>query len=94
MPVAEVGGQRLYYEDTGGAGLPLVLSHGFLMDADMFEPQVRALGGRYRVITWDQRGHGRTVSTIEPATFWDSANDLAGLLDHLGVERAVIGGMS
>lgn len=94
MPVAEVGGQRLYYEDTGGAGLPLVLSHGFLMDADMFEPQVQALDGHHRVITWDQRGHGRTVSTMEPATYWDSANDLAGLLDHLRVERAVIGGMS
>ena len=94
MPVAEVGGQRLYYEDTGGAGLPLVLSHGFLMDAEMFEPQVLALGGRHRVITWDQRGHGRTESTIDPFTYWDSADDLVGLLDHLGVEQAVIGGMS
>ena len=60
MPVAEVRGARVHYEDTGGAGLPLVLSHGFLMDAEMFEPQVRALRGRRRVITWDQRGHGRS----------------------------------
>jgi len=94
MPVAVVGGQRLYYEDSGGAGLPLVLSHGFLMDAEMFEPQVLALAGRHRVITWDQRGHGRTESTIDPVTYWDSAGDLAGLLDHVGVERAVVGGMS
>jgi 3-oxoadipate enol-lactonase len=94
MPVADIRGQRLHYEDTGGAGLPLVLSHGFLMDSDMFEPQVHALAGRRRVITWDQREHGRTISTAEPFTYWDSADDLAGLLDHLGVERAVIGGMS
>lgn len=94
MPVAEVGGQRLHFEDTGGQGVPLVLSHGFLMDSDMFDAQRDALSGRHRVITWDQRGHGRTVSTDEPFTYWDSADDLARLLDHLGVERAVVGGMS
>ena len=94
MPVAEVNGQRVYYEDTGGPGTPLVLSHGFLMDADMFEPQVRHLAGRHRVITWDQRGHGRTEFDGKRFTYWDSAEDLAGLLDHLRVDKAVVGGMS
>lgn len=94
MPLAEVNGQRLYFEDTGGSGTPLVLSHGFLMDGDMFEPQVRHLSGRHRVITWDQRGHGRTQSDGKPFTYWDSADDLAALLDHLRVRRAVVGGMS
>lgn len=94
MPVAEVRGQRLHYAESGGTGMPLVLSHGFLQDGEMFEPQVRDLAGRHRIITWDQRGHGRTVSTPEPFSYWDSADDLAALLDHLGIERAVIGGMS
>jgi len=94
MPVADVRGQRLHYQDTGGTGLALVLSHGFLQDSEMFDAQTRALRSRHRVITWDQRGHGRTVSTAEPYTYWDSAEDLAGLLDHLHVNRAVIGGMS
>jgi 3-oxoadipate enol-lactonase len=94
MPVAEVNGQRLYYTDTGGDGTPLVLSHGFLMDADMFQPQVDHLAGRHRVITWDQRGHGRTESDGKPFSYWDSVDDLAGLLDHLGVQRAIVGGMS
>lgn len=94
MPVAEVRGQRLHYEDTAAEGTPLVLSHGFLMDGDMFEPQRRVLGLRHRVITWDQRGHGRTEWDGKPFTYWDSAEDLAGLLDHLGVHRAVVGGMS
>ena len=94
MPVAEVRGQRLHYSDSGGSGMPLVLGHGFLMDGDMFDLQVEALSDRHRVITWDQRGHGRTVSTAEAFSYWDSADDLAALLDHLGVERAVIGGMS
>ena len=92
--VANVRGQNLYYEDTGGEGLPLVLGHGFLMDLEMFAPQVHALRGKHRVITWDQRGHGRTVSTSEPFSYWDSAEDLAALLDQIGVDRAVVGGMS
>jgi 3-oxoadipate enol-lactonase len=94
MPFAELRRQRLYYEDTQGDGLPVVLSHGFLMDGDMFAPQVAALRGNHRVVTWDQRGHGRTVSTPDPFTYWDSADDLAALLDHLRIERAVVGGMS
>ena len=94
MPFAEVRGCRLYYEDAEGGGVPVVLSHGFLMDADMFAPQVAALKGRHRVVTWDQRGHGRTVSPPDPVTYWDSAADLTALLDHLHIDRAVVGGMS
>lgn len=94
MPTAELRGQRIHYEDSGGTGMPVVLGHGFLMDGDMFLPQVRALAPRYRVITWDARGHGRTKATEDPFTYWDLARDLASLLDHLGVERAVVGGMS
>ena len=94
MPVASLRGQRIHYEDSGGAGLALVLSHGFLQDSSMFDAQVRRLRPRHRVITWDQRGHGGTVSTSEAITYWDSADDLAALLDQLGVKRAVVGGMS
>jgi len=94
MPFADVRGQHLYYGDTGGGALALVLSHGFLMDSEMFDAQVRVLRNRHRVITWDQRGHGRTVSSPEPFTYWDSAEDLAALLDSLHINRAVIGGMS
>lgn len=94
MPYAAVNGQRLWYQDFSGPGVPLVLGHGFLLDADMFAPQVEALAGRNRLVTWDQRGHGRTQSTGEPFTYWDSADDLLGLIDHLGIERAVVGGMS
>jgi 3-oxoadipate enol-lactonase len=94
MPFAEVNGQRLWYEDSGGPGLAVVLAHGFLMDSEMFAHQAAALSAEYRVITWDQRGHGRTESTPDPFTFWDSAGDQRALLDHLGLQRAVVGGMS
>ena len=94
MPFAEVNGQRLRYEDTGGDGPPVIFSHGFLMDREMFAPQVADLADVYRVITWDARGFGETEFDGEPFTYWDSARDLFGLLDHLGIERAVLGGMS
>ena len=94
MAYAQVWGQRLYFEDFGGPGIPIVLGHGFLMDSDMFAPQVAALGARHRIVTWDQRGHGKTEFDGKPFTYWDSADDLAALLDHLGIERAVVGGMS
>lgn len=94
MPHAEINGQRIYHEDSGGRGLPLVLAHGFLMDHDMFAPQVAALGSEYRVVTWDERGHGLTETTPDDFSYWDSADDLRGLLDALGIERAVVGGMS
>ena len=94
MPYSDLNGQRIWYTDSGGSGLPLILAHGFLLDAEMFEPQAAALGEKQRVISWDQRGHGRTESTPDPFTFWESADDQRALLDHLGIEEAVVGGMS
>lgn len=95
MPIAEVNGQKLYYEDTGGSGPPVIFSHGLFMDHEMFAPQVEALKGRYRVITWDERGHGGTSGPeLKPFTYYDSADDLAALLKHLGIEKAVLAGMS
>ena len=60
MPFAEINGQRIAYDDTGGDGPPLILAHGFLMDREMFAPQVQALAPEFRVITWDERGFGET----------------------------------
>jgi pimeloyl-ACP methyl ester carboxylesterase len=72
----------------------LILSHGFLMDREMFAPQVEALSPEFRVITWDERGSGETEFDGQPFTYWDSARDCLGLLDHLGIKEAVLGGMS
>ena len=94
MPLQEINGQWIHYEDTGGNRPPVVLAHGLLMDHEMFLPQVEALGSRFRIITWDARCHGETETTDDPFTYWDLADDLRGLLDHLNIARAVIGGMS
>lgn len=94
MAYASINGQQIYYEDTGGDGPPVVLAHGFLMDHTMFQSQVDVLRGTYRVVTWDERGFGLTQFDGNPFTYWDSANDCLALMSHLGIERAVVGGMS
>lgn len=94
MPVAELNGVRIAYEDTGGAGRPLVFSHGFLMDRSMFAPQVEALRSDHRCVSWDQRCFGETGPVDGAFTFWDSARDLLALCDHLGLEEPVLVGMS
>ena len=95
MPIAAVNGQKLYYEDSGGPGPPVIFSHGLFMDHAMFAPQVEALKGGYRVITWDERGHGLTAGPdLGRFTYYDSADDLAALLKHLGIDSAVLAGMS
>jgi pimeloyl-ACP methyl ester carboxylesterase len=94
MAFADINGQRIRFDDSGGDGMPVILSHGFLMDREMFAPQVEALAPAFRVITWDERGFGETEYDGRPFTYWDSARDCLGLLDHLGIERAVLGGMS
>jgi pimeloyl-ACP methyl ester carboxylesterase len=94
MSSASVNGVEVAYDDTGGHGPPVVLAHGFLMDRTMFEPQVEVLRPLYRVITWDSRGHGGTVDDGQPFSYWDLASDCIALMDHLGIDRAVVGGMS
>ena len=94
MPFAEVNDQRIRFDDSGGDGPVVILSHGFLMDREMFASQLDALTGEFRVITWDERGFGETEFDGQPFTYWDSARDCLGLLDYLDIDRAVLGGMS
>jgi 3-oxoadipate enol-lactonase len=93
MPFADVNDQHIYFEDSGGDGAAVIFSHGYLMDHEMFEPQIRALSGEFRCITWDERGFGQTEANGE-FTYWDSAHDALALLSHLGIEKAFFVGMS
>jgi pimeloyl-ACP methyl ester carboxylesterase len=93
MPFADVNGQHIFFEDSGGSGAAVIFSHGFLMDHEMFAPQVEALAGEFRCITWDERGFGQTAAS-GPFTYYDSAADCLALLGHLGIEQAVLAGMS
>jgi 3-oxoadipate enol-lactonase len=93
MPTAPANGIDINYSDTSGDAPVVVFSHGYLMDHSMFDAQVAALSPTYRVITWDERAHGGTAAP-GPFSYWDSARDLLALLGYLGVERAVLAGMS
>lgn len=93
MATATIDGTDIHFEDSGGAGPALLFSHGFLMDHTMFDAQVADLSSDHRCIRWDERGFGATRAAGD-FTYWDSAADAIGLLDHLGIERAVLIGMS
>ena len=93
MPIAKINGQSIAYDDTGGDGPALIFSHGFLMDRTMFEAQLDSFRGNYRCVVWDERGFGDTPVT-GPFSYWDSADDAVALMDHLGIDRAVLLGMS
>lgn len=80
----------LFYE-VSGSGHPVVLIHAFSVDRRMWEPQVAELEGRFRVIRYDLRGHGRSVAPTEPYTGF---GDLRALLDTLGISRATLVGLS
>jgi pimeloyl-ACP methyl ester carboxylesterase len=95
MPLEPVNGTTLYYE-VQGSGSPLVLIHGFACGLRMWDPQVAALAPRHRVLTYDARGHGWSEAP-EASTAYSQAlsvEDLRGLLLHLGIARAAIGGLS
>jgi 3-oxoadipate enol-lactonase len=95
MPSARVNGIDMWYELAGDGPL-LVLTHGFAGPAEMWSETVtRDFRARYAVLLYDVRGHGRTsVPAAETFSVPQFASDLAGLLDHLSIERAHIAGVS
>ena len=94
MPTIKLPGVDLSFADHG-AGRPVVLIHGFPMDHSIWVHQVQALAPRYRVITPDLRGAGRSSVTPGKVTVEHWADDLAAMLDALKIdEPIVLGGLS
>ena len=88
-------GVRIYFEEHG-QGEPLLLAYGIGGNAGMWQPNIGPLSARRRLVLWEPRGHGRSESPEDPTkvTFGHWVLDLLGLVDHLGLERAVVGGLS
>jgi 3-oxoadipate enol-lactonase len=93
MKKIKVNDVELAYRDEG-AGNAVVLLHAFALSQRMWDEQVAALAPRVRVITFDWRGFGGSGFGERPVTMETFADDLAGLLDALQVERATICGLS
>jgi pimeloyl-ACP methyl ester carboxylesterase len=94
MPYLLRGGIRFHYQDIG-AGPALVLSHAIARDIAQVQRYVGTPPG-FRIVCWDARAHGLTqpIGPPERLNFPSFADDLAALLDHLGIENAVLGGIS
>jgi 3-oxoadipate enol-lactonase len=87
---ADVNGTRLYYE-VAGDGEAVVLVHGFTLDHRMWDDQFAALAARHRVLRYDLRGSGASSVPDRP---YRHVDDLAALLNHFGIARAAIVGLS
>ncbi|GER90486.1 alpha/beta hydrolase [Dictyobacter vulcani] len=88
-----VNGINLYYE-VHGTGNPLIMLHGGFGTFDMFSALAPTLIGERQVIGVDLYGHGRTALTERPIDFAQMADDIAGLIHHLGLEKADVLGYS
>ena len=88
-------GVNIYYE-TYGTGPAVLLSHGFSATSKMWKGQIEALSQSHTLIIWDMRGHGQSDSPDDPSLYSEkeTVEDMAGLLDAVGTEKAVIGGLS
>ncbi|MFI2711333.1 alpha/beta fold hydrolase [Micromonospora sp. NPDC018662] len=89
----DVNGVHLYVE-THGAGRPMILLHGGLGSGEMFTPILPALAAGHQVILVDLQGHGRTADVDRPLDMALMADDVAALIDHLGLDRPDVVGFS
>jgi len=92
---AKVNGIEINYEIHGQEGAPwLVLSHSLACSVRMWDPQIEAFKGDYRILNYDMRGHGHTSAPAGPYSLDMLADDLLSLLKQLKIEKAIYCGLS
>jgi 3-oxoadipate enol-lactonase len=95
MPTADFNGVRIHYTLDGPESAPtLALSNSLGTDLHMWDKVLPALAGRFRVLRYDTRGHGQSGVSAPPYSIAQLAGDLLGLLDHLGLDRVNLCGVS
>src|SRR5215218_8289434 len=95
MPTIDRDGVQIYYE-VHGSGPPLLLTHGYSSTCGMWQGQIAALSKHHKLVLWDMRGHGRSAYPEESAAYSEALTvaDMAALLDAVGAEQAIVGGLS
>lgn len=93
MHTANVNGVELAYHDEG-AGQPLLLVHAFPLSSVMWTRQIAGFAPHWRVIAPDLRGFGESAGAGPGASLDQHADDLAALLEHLGIAQATVAGLS
>jgi pimeloyl-ACP methyl ester carboxylesterase len=91
--IVPVNGVDLYVE-RHGSGRPLILLHGGLMTGEMFATSLPELAEHHEVILVDLQGHGRTADVDRPLDVALMADDIAALIDHLGLDQPDVVGFS
>jgi pimeloyl-ACP methyl ester carboxylesterase len=94
MPELEVPGALLHYEVTGEGPETIVFAHGLLWSGDMFAAQVAALSDRYRCVTFDFRGQGRSQVTADGYDMDTLSADAAAVIEGLGCAPCHFAGLS
>ena len=95
MPKLNRDGVELYYE-VHGEGPVILLTHGYSSSSGMWKGQVEPLSAKHKLVIWDMRGHGDSDYPEDQAAYTEEATvaDMAALLDLVGAEKAIIGGLS
>ena len=95
MPKINRDGVEIYYE-VHGSGPPLLLTHGYSSTSQMWQGQVAALSKNHKLVLWDMRGHGRSGYPADQTGYSEALTvaDIAALLDAIGADSAIIGGLS
>jgi pimeloyl-ACP methyl ester carboxylesterase len=95
MPKISRDGVEIYYE-IHGSGPTLLLTHGYSSTSAMWLGQIAALSKHHKLVLWDMRGHGRSDYPDDPSGYSEAltVGDMAALLDEVGVENAIVGGLS
>ncbi len=94
MPTISANGRSLYYEEIGADGEPLVFLSGLGGDHRAFSVAQRHFSRRYRTLALDARDAGRSDRADAPYSTADMADDVAGLLNAVGVDSAHVVGQS
>jgi len=95
MPQIEANGVKFNYEISGPEGAPwITFSNSLMTNLHMWDGQAELLSNDWRVLRYDQRGHGGTEATTPPYNFDMLADDVVALWDALGVKRSVFCGLS
>ncbi|MBR0825041.1 alpha/beta fold hydrolase [Bradyrhizobium manausense] len=95
MPKINRDGVAIYYE-VHGNGPTLLLTHGYSSTSAMWQGQVDAFSRDHRLVLWDMRGHGQSDYPDDPRAYSEAltVGDMADILDAVGTDRAIIGGLS
>jgi pimeloyl-ACP methyl ester carboxylesterase len=93
MATITLGAITVGFDDLGD-GEPVVFVHGHPFDRSMWRPQLETFSDRHRVVAADLRGYGQSSIVPGTTTLGTFADDIAALLDHLAIDRAVLCGLS